>query len=278
MLIFRLGSKRYKVHKDWGNLTNPHSFKNISAITTNPNGEVLVLQRSQPFLLIFTKDGEWIDSWKNEAVVDGHYLHVTPDGKVIVVDRDQHRLAIFNQKGKLVNIIGESQFPGGPGTPFNHPTDLTITEDGHFYVADGYGNSSIHHFDHDWNLLHTWGSKGMEKGSFFTPHAIEVDNRQRLFIADRENNRVQIFDQGGKYIWEIGNVYHPMDICIDQKGFIYITDQIPSINLYNPEGILLGRCRTFGKYGHGITVDRQGSVYVAEMFPDGLTKLELIDK
>lgn len=276
MLVFGLGEKRYNVYKDWGRLPDSLSFHHISAISMNHNEQILVLQRSQPFLHIFTKEGEWVDSWENETIVDAHYLHITSDGRVIVVDRDQHRLVIFNQTGEIIDIIGDAENPGNLGAPFNHPTDLTETKSGHFYVADGYGNSCVHHFDENWNLLHTWGEKGVEKGAFSTPHAIEVDNHQQLYVTDRENNRVQIFNQEGEFIQEIKDVYYPMDICFDRDGYVYITDQTPSLNLFNSEGNFLGRSRTFGVYGHGITVDRQGSIYIAEMFPDGLTKLELI--
>jgi len=275
MLVFGLGPRKYQVKRDWGRLPSHLSLKSISAIEVDQHDNVFVLQRSRPFLLLFTSEGELIDAWDNDYIADGHYLYVTPEDRVIVVDRDFHRLIVFNKEGEVIDVIGERHIPGLPGEPFNHPTDMVMTRNGHYYVTDGYGNSCVHHFDPSWKRLNTWGERGSENGAFSTPHAIATDSYGRLLVTDRENNRIQFFNQDGNYLKEIGNVYHPMDIWIDKEGLIYVTDQTPSINMFSPEGEWIGRCRTFGIYGHGITVDSKGDIYIAEMFPDGITKLVL---
>lgn len=273
-MIARLGSRKYKVNRHWAKLPESVTFNHVSSININSREELLVLQRSQPFLLIFSKEGNLIDTWIDESVIDGHNLYVTKDDNIIIVDRDYHRIAIFDVRGKCKGFIGEKDNPGLPGRPFNNPTDISRTKDGSFFVTDGYGNSCVHHFDHQWNLVQTWGEKGSGNGQFSAPHAIAVDDDDCIYVTDRENNRVQIFNQHGYHLQTISDVYHPMDIFIDDDGLIYITDQTPSLNVFDLSGTFKGRCRTFGTYGHGITVDEDKSIYIAEMFPDGITKLE----
>lgn len=275
-MIFRLGDRKYKVNREWATVPEHFSLNNVTSIKVNSVGEIVVLQRSQPFVFIFSGEGELIDTWNDDSIIDGHMLYITPYDDIIIVDRDYHRLAFFDRGGKFKGFVGEKDYPGAPGIPFNHPTDVVTTGDGNAFVTDGYGNSCIHHFDQNWNLIRTWGKKGTNKGDFSTPHAIVANESNQLFVTDRENNRVQVFNTGGNFLRTINDLYHPMDICIDTDGLIYVTDQTPSINLFDGEGVFRGRCRTFGVYGHGITVDKHGSIYVAEMIPDGITKLERI--
>ena len=93
-------------------------------------------------------------------------------------------------------------------------------------MADGYGNSSVHKFSPEGQHLLSWGSRGTGPGQFSTPHGIWVDSHDRVYVADRENNRVQIFDTEGRFISEWHDFYHPMDIFMDAEDKIYVTDQI----------------------------------------------------
>ena len=219
-------------------------------------------------MLVFSNDGELINEWSDETLSDGHYFTITADGRVCVVDRNHHRIVIFNSSGEILQIIGDQQNPGGLGVPFNHPTDVTVTDTGDFFVSDGYGNFSVHHFNSNGELINTWGKPGKGEGEFTVPHSVLVDQQNRILVADRENNRVQIFNQSGEYLDEIENLYHPMNIYEDKDGYLYVTDQTPTLNLFNPNGELLGRFLTLGTVGHGVTVDENGDIYIAEMFHD----------
>ena len=110
---------------------------------------------------------------------------------------------------------------------------------GEIYVADGYGNSSVHRFSAEGQHLHSWGSPGDGRGEFTTPHGIWIDAQDRVLVADRENNRVQLFSPEGDYYGEWRDLYHPMDIYVDADGTVYVTDQIPRITMYSPDGRLL---------------------------------------
>ncbi|CAM4181502.1 SdiA-regulated domain-containing protein [Lacicoccus alkaliphilus] len=270
-MVFRLGKKKYRVDSGWAEGVAQY-IKNVSAVSYNEE-YIYVLQRSDPFMLVLTTEGELVDRWHDEAVRDAHYLEVSPDGEVYVVERDRHRVLVFNKQGELLRTMGGETEPGDVGEPFNHPSDIAFSKEGDIFVADGYGNAHVHHFNDAGDLLNTWGGLGTEQGRFMTPHAILVDQTERVLVTDRENNRVQIFSRDGSYLKELNNVFHPMDICEDDEGFIYVTDQVPSLHVFNTAGGFIGRCRTLGTFGHGITVDAQGDIYIAEMLPDGLTKL-----
>lgn len=270
--VFRLGDRRYKVDSGWADDAKQY-INNVSAVSSDKGGYIYLLQRSDPFMLIFNTDGKLVDQWSNKEITDAHYLDFSPKGEVFVVERDNHRIVVFSRQGEMLRIIGDKFNPGNIGRPFNHPSDISFTKQGDFFVSDGYGNTHVHHFNQSEQLLNTWGRPGTDIGSFITPHAVLADQKERILVTDRENNRVQIFDKRGNYLKELSNVFHPMDICQDKDGFIYVTDQVPSLHIFGPDDEFAGRCRTFGTFGHGVTVDEQGDIYIAEMVPDGLTKM-----
>lgn len=274
--VFGLGDRKYRVDSQWAEDKATHYLKNITAVSNDDEGHIYLLQRSDPFMLIFNAEGKMVNQWRNKEITDAHYVEISPAGEVFVVERDHHRIIVFNKEGEILRMMGDENNPGNTGEPFNHPTDIAFSKDKDMFVSDGYGNTHIHHFNASGELVKTWGQIGSEAGSFITPHSILVDQKDRVLVTDRENNRVQIFDQNGKYLKELSNVYHPMDIYQDKDGFIYVTDQVPALHVFNSEDEFIGRCRTFGTYGHGLTVDKYGDIYIAEMLPDGLTKLSLI--
>jgi TRAP-type C4-dicarboxylate transport system permease small subunit len=159
------------------------------------------------------------------------------------------------------------------GVSFNHPADVAVAPNGDIYVADGYGNSSVHRFTAEGKHLGTWGGPGLGRGQFTTPHGIWVDARERVYVADRENNRVQLFSPEGDFCGEWGDVYHPMDIYIDPAGTVYVTDQIPRITMFSPEGKMLARGRPVDAGAHGLWGDSKGDLYLAEMRLTQVTKL-----
>lgn len=172
--------------------------------------------------------------------------------------------------------MSDKNNPGNTGELFNHPTDIGFTNDNEMFVSDGYGNTHVHHFNDSGELVKIWREIGSEQGSFITPHSILVDQKDRMLVTGRENNRVQIFDQNGNYLKKLSNVYHPMDMYQDKYGLIYVTEQVLALHLFNTNDEFIGRCRTFGTFGDGLTVDKYDDIYIAEMLPNKLTKLSLI--
>jgi peptidylglycine monooxygenase len=131
----------------------------------------------------------------------------------------------------------------------------------------------VHRFAANGAHLSTWGSPGSGPGEFSTPHSIWVDQQDRVLVADRENNRIQVFDRGGTYITSWADFYHPMDISEDSAGFIYVSDQIPRLSQLDSDGRLVGRCRPVWNTPHGVACGPDGVIYLTEMNPSSLVRL-----
>jgi peptidylglycine monooxygenase len=269
-----LGDRRYAVQRRWARLPSGVSFGFISDLVVDRHDRVHVAQRgtSQP-MLVFERDGSYAGSWGAGVIADPHYVTRAGDDTILVADRDSHQVLRFDLDGTLIQALGRRHVPA-LGAPFNHPTSAAVAADGEIYVADGYGNSHVHRFAADGALLMTWGMPGHEPGQFTTPHAIWVDRFDRVLVADRENNRIQVFDRDGKVVGVWVDFYHPMKIWVDNRDLVLVTDQIPRISLLSPDGRLLGRCRGAINGAHGIAGDRDGNLFLAELPPQEITRLE----
>jgi len=272
-----LGDRRYAVHRKWAKLPKGESFGFLSDLAVDGEGRVHVAQRGtdRP-VLVFDRAGKLLGSWGEGALAEPHYITAGKDGSMLVADRDAHQVLRFDKAGKLVQALGKRHWPS-LDAPFNHPTAAADAADGEIYVADGYGNSSVHRFAADGSLIRTWGGQGSGPGAFTTPHAIAVDSRGRVLVGDRENNRVQVFDRAGTYLAQWGDFYHPMQIWIDDRDLVFVTDQIPRISLLTLDGKLVGRCRGAINGAHGLCGDAQGNLYLSELPPQEITKLERLN-
>src|SRR3990172_11008223 len=200
-------------------------------------------------------------------------MYIDGADRLFVIDRDRHQLHVLDGSGVVALTLGDPEHPHLQA-PFNHPADVAVARNGDFYVADGYGNSRVHRFSPDGTLLSSWGNPGRGPGEFTTPHGVWEDARGRILVADRENDRVQLFSAIGEYLTEWRDFFHPMDIWADPEGLVYITDQIPRLSLVALDGTLMGRCRPALYGGHGIWGDSIGDLYLAEAAPmDRVTKL-----
>ena len=269
-----LGDRRYAVRRKWAQLPAGTAFGFISDLMVDRAGRVHVAQRGtdRP-IVVFGRDGAYAGTWGDGAVGEPHYLTRADDDSVLVADRDCHQILRFDAGGTLVQSLGRRHFPS-LGAPFNHPTSAAMAADGEIYVADGYGNANVHRFATDGTLLKTWGRPGRNPGQFSTPHAIWVDRFDKVLVADRENNRVQVFDRDGRFIAAWSDFHHPMKIWVDDRDLVFVTDQVPRITLLSPDGDLVGRCRGAINGAHGIGGDHDGNIFLAELPPQEITKLE----
>jgi DNA-binding beta-propeller fold protein YncE len=271
-----LGDRRYAIHRKWAR-PEGQGFGFLSDLMVDGSGNVHVAQRgaNQP-VLVFDRDGRQIGAWGEGILAEPHYINSSADGGILVADRDAHQVLRFDPDGKLVQALGKRHWPS-LDAPFNHPTAAVQAPDGEIYVADGYGNSNVHRFAADGSLIRTWGGRGSGPGSFTTPHAVAIDRRGRVLVADRENNRVQVFNRDGDFVAEWGDFYHPMQIWIDDRDLVFVTDQIPRISLLTLDGKLVGRCRGAINGAHGLSGDAEGNLYLSELPPQEVTKLERLN-
>jgi peptidylglycine monooxygenase len=271
-----LGDRRYAIHRHWAQLPTGQTFGFVSDVMVDHEDRVHVAHRDAEHpMLVFDRDGRLAGQWGARDIAEPHYVVRAHDDSVLVADRDAHQILRFDASGRLVQSLGRRHWPC-LDAPFNHPTCAALAADGEIYVADGYGNSHVHRFAAGGALLQSWGARGSAPGAFTTPHAIWVDRRDRVLVADRENNRVQVFDRAGSWLADWGDCYHPMKIWVDDRDYVFITDQIPRITLLTSQGELLGRCRGAVNGAHGICGDSAGNLFLAELPPQDVTKLERI--
>ena len=146
-----------------------------------------------------------------------------------------------------------------PLSPFNHPTDVAFCPQGTIYVSDGYANARVHRFSASGEPMTAWGTLGDGPGEFLNPHAIWVLPDGRVVVADRENNRLQVFSPDGDWLAIWTGFHKPLDIWGDAQGRLYVTDLVPSLSLLSGDGKLLGRCRPVLNGAHGIWGDGEAA-------------------
>ena len=268
--IVGTGEHVYETIHPFGEMPAGMTLGNASHVATDSLDRVYVYRRQDPPVLVFDRHGHFLTSWGDRMLLDAHGMFITPDDEIFLVDRDAHEVLKFDTDGQVLLRIGAREKPS-LGGPFNHPADIAVGGNGDLFVADGYGNSRVHRFTADGKLLNSWGIPGTGPGEFTTPHGIWADKADKVYVCDRENIRVQIFNPDGEYLAEWSDFYHPMDIYMDQRGDFYVTDQIPRITVLDASGKLLARGRTPFN-GHGMWMDSQGDIYLANN-AEGVTKL-----
>jgi peptidylglycine monooxygenase len=272
-LVVALGDQLFSVERPWGELPPGMRLAGVSDVAVDSKDRVYVFQRSDPPIVVFDRSGAYLRSWGTGVIADAHGIFITPGDLVLVADRDAHQVLGFDAEGRLELSLGERHRPRLQA-PFNHPADVAAAPSGEIYVADGYGNSAVHCFSAQGQLLRSWGRPGTGPGELTTPHAVRVLADGRILVADRENNRVQLFSPEGEYLNAWHDLYHPMDIYTAQDGMVYVTDQIPRLSMFAPDGRLVGRCRPVLVGAHGVWRDSAGDFYLAETGAvDRVTKL-----
>jgi peptidylglycine monooxygenase len=266
-----LGETRFAVERGWGRPSGG-GYGLLSQVAVGADRRIYVLQRDPPAILVMDTDGEHANVWGADSLADPHGITAFPDGRIAAVDRDAHEILLFEPDGRVGATLGTRHTPHFR-EPFNHPAAIAIAPDGEMIVADGYANTRIHRFDGSGRHLQSFGEPGRGPGQFSTPHAVIVDGRDRLIVADRENDRLQIFSRDGTLLEIWDDVYRPMDLAIDGAGRLLVTDQVPRVSLFDLDGTLLGRARPILNGAHGIDIALDGTVYLCEMVPSRITRL-----
>jgi peptidylglycine monooxygenase len=237
------------------------SLQGPSGVAVDSMDRVYVYQRQGPPVLVFDRNGHFLEPWerRNGVPMDAHHIHVGPDDTVYLTDRDAHQVLLYDTGGNLQRSLG-TRDRAAMQAPFNHPADVCVAPSGEIYVADGYGNSSVHRFSATGDYISSFGSPGSGPGQFRVPHSVRVSQDGRVYVADRENHRVQVFTAEGEFQAEWTDFKCPMGVHIDANQVVYVTDQIPRISIFTLDGELLARGRTF-EGAHQVYTDSQGSIY-----------------
>lgn len=251
----------------------PHGWKleAVSGVTTDSDDNVLIFHRGQHPIIVFDPNGKLIRSFGNGLFSSPHGLRVDLENNIWVTDNGNHTVTKFSRSGRVLLSLGEKDVAGEDQTHFNKPADVAIASNGDFYVADGYGNSRIVKFNREGKFLMSWGKKGNAPGEFNLPHAVRIAADNSVLVGDRENNRVQVFDPNGKFLREFGGLA-PFGLFITPDQTIFVADgRANKVLTLSLDGRQLS---SWGQTGaepgnfqlpHGITVAKDGSVYVGEI-------------
>lgn len=274
-MVVGSGVHTYEVVEGWGRLPPGWEFNQVPAIAVDSQDRVRVLTRGAHPVMVFDPVGNLISAWGEGLFSNPHGMCVGPDDSYYFVDNDAHVVMKFSSDGKHLMTLNNPGKPADPktGAPFNRPAGVCVSPSGEIFVADGYGNSRVHKFAPNGALLLSWGSPGDGPGEFHLPHGIALAKDGRVFVADRENRRVQIFTPQGEFITQWTDLYRPADIFIDDDQNVYVAELNHRITIFNMKGELLARwggsqpSKEPGSFTgpHGVCVDSRGDLYVGEV-------------
>jgi len=260
----------YEVVEGWDKLPEGWAYTQVAGVTVDSRDRVYVLNRGEHPIIVYEKDGTFIRSWGEGMFHNAHGAYIDEKDHIYCVDRDRHVLWKFTTDGELLMTIGNVDNPAD-GKPFNLPTDVALDPDGNLYTSDGYGNNRVHKFSPDGELLLSWGEPGEGPGQFDIPHGIWI-REGKVYVADRQNHRIQIFTLDGEYIDQWGGFKQPCDLSIDEAGIVYVPELQGRVSILNLEGEILARIggeRSFepGLFyaPHCTWTDSEGSLYVGEV-------------
>ena len=194
----------YGVVDAWPTLPADFQMHEASGVDVDSQGDVWIFHRGEqmPIMEFDGETGELKSSFADGMIVHAHGLEIDEDDNVWVTDQRGHTVMKFSPEGELLMTVGVSGEAGLDDDHFDQPTDVVIASNGDFYVSDGYGNSRVVKFDKDGNFLMTWGEPGDGPGQFSLPHGLTLDRAGRVYVADRNNLRVQVFDSEGGFVQE----------------------------------------------------------------------------
>jgi len=288
----------------WAKLPPAISWPEVAAVATDSRDRVYVFNRGEHPVVVFNSDGTFLGSWGEGIFSRPHGLSIAPDDSVYCTDDRGHVVHKFTPDGRLLMTLGTKDRPSDTGAtsidfrtithagpPFHYPTNVAISPTGDLYVSDGYGNARVHKFASDGRLLLSWGEPGAGPGQFHVPHGIAVDRDGTVYVADRENSRIQLFDSDGGYLSEWTDVVRPTQVFIDRASDVYVSElgyragMWPGTSAPYPDAPG-GRLSIFDRTGrlrarwgggddpsapgdffapHDVCVDSRGNIYVAEV-------------
>ena len=302
------GDFRFEVVGDWATSASGIEHRDVAGVAVDSRDNVYLFVRTEPKhkVLVYDRAGSFIASWGQDFVARAHGITIVDDF-VYLTDMGNHTVRKCTLEGDVVMTLGSVGVASDTGfdptsrtslatithagPPFNTPAKAAVAPSGEIYVADGYGNARIHRFSVDGVLIDSWGEPGNGPGQFNGPHSLFVHSDGRVFVCDRENNRVQIFSEDGSLVEIWPNIARVSDLYIDGNDIVYCGELHLRKGRISPTGEVIQRDRPSvvsvrdisGKLltslgggpdalapgnfasAHGLCVDSHGDLYVGEV-------------
>src|SRR5688572_2886606 len=305
-MIVGEGIHRYEVVEGWEQLPSGWSHGDVAGVATDSQDNVYVFNRSDHPVIIYDREGKFLDTWGDLATYPRPHGITIVDDAVYLVDATDQTVRKTTLDGKILLTLGTSGQVSDTGYrartpqnlttiaraagPFNVPTRAYVGPSGDIYVSDGYGNARVHRFSASGELLQSWSDPGTEPGQFNLVHSVFVHTDGRVWICDRENDRIQIFSPTGEVdeVWT--NVTRPGDLFVAKDGTVYVgemgwekgtlnmaahpldEDRPSKLTIRDQQGNVLSQwggpdpCAVDGFAApHGLWVDSRGDIYVGEV-------------
>ena len=272
----------YQLSQDWAQLPGGTTWGQMPAVGVDAKGNVYAFQRAEPAqVMVFDPQGKYLRSWGQDQFEFPHGLTVGPDGSVWVADKKREQVMKFTQEGKLLMTIGQRDVTGNATSEnaFNGLSDMAIASNGDIFVSDGENsapgvapfNNRVVKFTKEGRFIKFWGTKGDGQGEFSVPHAIAVDSKDHVWVGDRGNKRLQVFDKDGKFLDQMTQFGAPASIYIGKDDTLYVGDG-NKVVVGKTDGTVLATIEDVAD-PHGIAVNEStGAVYVSQVGPKAILK------
>ncbi len=285
----------YRVDPNWPDKPADYKWKFAVSVWVDKQDRVWTLNFADPPVQVYSTEGKLLDAWGQGRFGYPHHIHVDREGNVWIADFRSHLVQKFTPKGDLLLTLGTPQEPGNDETHFNGPTGTVTSPEGDVFISDGYGNDRVVHFDAHGHFVKAWGRLGQGPGELSQPHAIAMDSKGRLYVAERNNCRIQVFDQNGKSLAEWRHLINPWGIWITERDEVLVCGSSPARwgelgNLGNPpQDAVVIKFDTTGRaleqwsfplvkdghmvpgavdWVHGIAADSGGNLYLGDVADD----------
>jgi DNA-binding beta-propeller fold protein YncE len=287
----------YQVDPQWPHRPEGFVWEAVPGIAVDREDRIYVFTRSNPPIQVYSADGKLIRAWGEDVIDMAHHLKIDADGNVWISDIGLHVIRKCNPQGEVLLTIGTPGEAGCDQTHLYKPTDMAIAPNGHVFVSDGYGNNRVVHFDEQGKYVNEWGQLGTGPRDFSLPHAIAIDADGQLYVADRNNARVCVYNQQGELLDLWKNLIVPWGFCVTRDNEIWVCGSSPMpwqqhpdypdaplscppkdqiLMKFRPDGRLLQLWTipkgTDGKeqpgdvnWIHAVAVDSKGNLYVGDI-------------
>ena len=226
---------RFEADGQWAKRPDGVDWLDVVAVHFTTNNNVYVFNRGDRELIFFDSDGNYVGDWGETDFVRPHGITISADDELFLTDDFGHTVTKYDLQGNVSMTLGKRGQQSDTGTtnvdyrnikysagPFNFPTNLAIAEDKSLYISDGYGNARIHHFTPTGEHIRSWGDPGNRPGQFGVPHDLRIASTGEIWVADRENDRLQIFSPDGEFIRLIDGLARPASLDFGPDGEVYV--------------------------------------------------------